>query len=94
MKKTRSGHYVSRDGATGRFTTVHSRGSEVVVTGRGIATSGSSSRIAKVAAKNMLNYSNNLKRYIKNDKAEIESSLSIATKDQEKLEKKYGHINL
>jgi len=92
MRKTKSGKYVKRDSKSGKIIVKNQSGKRVTATTGGVSVTSSSTRRAKTSAKKVATYNNNLGSFVKNDRSESDSAISIRSKTQSELEKKYAKI--
>ncbi len=94
MIKTRSKKYVKRNVLMGGFIVKQIRKGHVIVTGKGVNISASSSRRAKIAAKGMVNYSRNIMRHKNYAYSEMKSAISLGSKELSELESKYKNVTI
>ena len=93
VKHRSKNNSLERDSSTGEFVTKRN-GRCITVNGRGVRASGHSVRQAKVAAKKMVRYNNNINSYIANDLYEMASAVSVESKSKSKIEEKYKDIKI
>lgn len=92
MRKDKFGKYIKRSSSTGHFVVRENENKSVLVKGRGVMVTASSTRIAKDLAKGVVQYNKNVGFMLSNDRRESEMASSVRSKSSSSIATKYKDI--